>query len=58
MSNQFYVMKASTGNIDYVSVNNPCDKEYLESLGYKRIGIITLDNPVNSDWDCKTLMFN
>lgn len=54
MSTQFYVMKANNGNIDYVS--NICDKEYLESFGYKRVGILTLDNAVNSDSECKNLM--
>jgi len=56
MQIEFYVMKSISGRIDYVSVNNQCDKEYMEEYGYKRIGILTLDNPVNSDAECKNLM--
>lgn len=58
MNNTFYVMKSVSGILDYVSVNNPCDKEYLEDFGYKKIGELTLDVPVNCDQDCKKLMQN
>jgi hypothetical protein len=49
-------MKSVSGIVDYVSINNQCDKEYMEEYGYKRIGILTLDTAVNSDGECKKLM--